>query len=244
MARQSELPTIELQARGDVPDSAIDYARKRVAATTRLAPEPILFIRVRLTLHGNPAAERPAVAQANVDLNGRLVRVQAVAETTQEAIDEMAERLRMRYERVARHWEARRGAQPRTAPHEWRHLSTPADREPYFRRPPEEREVVARKTYAIESATPDEAIWDMELLDYDFFLFTDADSGEDSLVERVDDDYAITPGSSAPRLDLAEAIDRLEMTGSRHVFFIDAESGRGAVVYHRYDGHYGLIVAT
>jgi hypothetical protein len=26
------------------------------------------------------------------------------------------------------------------------------------------------------------------------------------------------------------------------VFFIDAATGRGSVVYHRYDGHYGLLV--
>jgi hypothetical protein len=25
------------------------------------------------------------------------------------------------------------------------------------------------------------------------------------------------------------------------LFFVDAERGRGAVLYHRYDGHYGLI---
>ena len=28
------------------------------------------------------------------------------------------------------------------------------------------------------------------------------------------------------------------------LFFLDPEQGRGALLYHRYDGHYGLITPT
>jgi hypothetical protein len=45
----------------------------------------------------------------------------------------------------------------------------------------------------------------------------------------------------APRLNEAEAVDRLELTGSRFVFFVNKDTGRGNILYHRYDGHYGLI---
>src|SRR5690606_19588023 len=34
----------------------------------------------------------------------------------------------------------------------------------------------------------------------------------------------------------------LDMTGEPYVFFEDPETGRGAVAYRRYDGHYGVIV--
>jgi hypothetical protein len=47
-----------------------------------------------------------------------------------------------------------------------------------------------------------------------------------------------------PRLSLDEAVDRLTMTGWPFVFFRDTATDRGAVVYHRYDGHYGLIQPT
>lgn len=45
----------------------------------------------------------------------------------------------------------------------------------------------------------------------------------------------------APVMDLPAARRRLEALGERFLFFADASTGRGKVLYHRYDGHYGLI---
>jgi hypothetical protein len=45
----------------------------------------------------------------------------------------------------------------------------------------------------------------------------------------------------APRLSLTEAAARLDASGQPFLFFVNAETGRGNVIYHRYDGHYGLI---
>lgn len=38
---------------------------------------------------------------------------------------------------------------------------------------------------------------------------------------------------------MAEAQQRLDITGFPFVFFADDSTGRGNVLYHRYDGHYG-----
>ena len=65
--------------------------------------------------------------------------------------------------------------------------------------------MIRHKSYAPGRLTPDEAAADAELLDYDFHLFTEKSTGQDS------------------------------------VFFVNAETGRGNVIYRRYDGHYGLI---
>jgi hypothetical protein len=45
----------------------------------------------------------------------------------------------------------------------------------------------------------------------------------------------------APCLAVSEAIERLELTGQPFVLFVDPDTERSTVVYHRYDGHYGLI---
>lgn len=45
-------------------------------------------------------------------------------------------------------------------------------------------------------------------------------------------------------LTVGDAIARLEALGREFLFFLDAGTGRGSVVYHRYDGHYGLIVSA
>ena len=81
---------VQTYARGDVPREAMDLAVQRVRSLLRLAPEPVLFARVKLTLAADPAVERPAIAQANVDLRGRLIRAQATGETMRDAIERMA----------------------------------------------------------------------------------------------------------------------------------------------------------
>lgn len=116
-----------------------------------------------------------------------------------------------------------------------------------------------RKSYALARQTPDEAIADAELLDYDFHLFTERSTGEDGVVYRIRDGYRLAlaqPGSGrlgplapaitvrkmpAPRLSVGEAIARLEATDQPFLFFINSETGRGNLIYHRYNGHYGLI---
>lgn len=45
----------------------------------------------------------------------------------------------------------------------------------------------------------------------------------------------------APRLELAEAQARLEALGQPFMFFVNSQTGRGNLLYHRYDGDFGLI---
>ena len=251
-------PTLQVQtyARGDVPPEAMDLAVQRVRSLMRVAPEPVLFARVKLTLATDPAVERPAIAQANVDLSGRLIRAQATGETMREAIDRMADRLSLRMKRAARNWAAIRGGQPVVQPAEWRHQSLPAPRLPYFPRPLEERTVIRRKSYALACQTVAEAVADLELLDYDFHLFTEKATGEDSVIYRTPDGYRLARARPhrpvpvdgpvtlsehpAPRLAVHEAIARLEGLGQPFLFFVNSQTSRGNLIYHRYNGHYGL----
>lgn len=257
----ADTPTVQIQAetRGAVPKGAVDLAVHRVGSLLRAAPEPVLFARVRLTMSADPAVRRPAIAQVNVDLNGRLLRAHAAGETMRAAVEHACDRLRIRIERVARNWEAVRGRRPAPRPGEWRHQSLPAPRLPYFPRPPGERAVVRRKSYALARQTPDEAAADAGLLDYDFHLFTEKSTGQDSVIYRTADGYRLAlahplngrlgpvdPSITlsmmpAPRLAVTEAAIRLEIAGQPFLFFINDQTGRGNVLYHRYDGHYGLI---
>ena len=117
-----------------------------------------------------------------------------------------------------------------------------------------------RKTYVDEGLTPDEAAFDMEELDFDFYLFRELASGQDAVLERAETGSylltrvrpeAVDAGPTAialtvsetpvPELDLEDAIERMNVDGERSVFFVNAATGRGNVIYHRFDGHYGLI---
>ena len=250
---------VQAETRGDVPEGAASFAVRRVTSLLGVASEPVLFARVKLSMAADPAVHRPAVAQVNIDLNGRLLRAEAAGETVREAIEHACDRMRIRLERAARNWAAMRGSRPVAQVGEWRHESLPARRLPYFPRPPQERTVMRRKSYALAHETPDEAVTEAELLDYGFHLFTEKSTGEDSVVYRVRDGYRlalahprtgrlgpVSPSISisempAPRLTVAEATARLEAAGQPFLFFVNPETGRGNLLYHRYDGHYGLI---
>ena len=263
MTTSTSAPYVHMQTQGDVSAADVDYARDRVEAALRHARDPVLFVRAKLSVLRDPAVARPAIAQVNLNLNGRVVRAQVARETLREAVDEVHDRLRDRLRRFAGDWQAIRGGRPSSGSegHEWRHTSVPAERPLYFPLPAEERQIVRHKAFGLRRMTVDEATFDMEMLGYQFHLFTEDGTDSDSVLYRIDDERGyrlsqvepqpdrVTPGvefvtvdtQRPPVLRVEEAVERLDVTGSPFVFFQDAATERGCVIYHRYDGHYGLI---
>ena len=245
---------VDVTTRGQLPGAA-DYAKEKISSLDRFAHRPIKHAHVKLTRHGNPAQERPVIAQANLDVDGRLIRAQAEGDTAREAIDRLDDRLRRRLRRAAEIWEARRNGQQTSLAQ-----NVLAERPTYVQIPPEEREIVRRKSYTLAACTVDEAAMEMELLDYDFHLFTEKGTGMASVIYRDGDGYRVAQVAPVPAEELApfelpvtlssapppcitveQATERLGLLGLSFLFFIDAAQGRAGVLYRRYDGHYGLI---
>lgn len=87
---------------GAVPEGAQEIAVAKVRSVLRHVTRPVLSARVSLTMSADPAVARPAVAQATIDVNGRIVRVEAAGRTIRDAIELMADRLRARLRRTIR----------------------------------------------------------------------------------------------------------------------------------------------
>ncbi|MCV7279351.1 HPF/RaiA family ribosome-associated protein [Mycolicibacterium flavescens] len=244
---------VEVTTRGDLP-GADEYARTTVEELSRFAHRPLSHAHVKLTRHGDPDLERPVIAQANLDVDGRLVRAQAQGDTAREAIDRLGERLRRQLKRAGDLVQARRSAR---AAHD-AGAAHPPTRAPVD---PAERQVVRRKSFTLAPCTVDEAAVEMELLDYDFHLFTEKRTGMASVLYKDGPTgYRLAQVEPAPAEDLApfelpltvssqpppchtveQAAERMGLLGLPFMFFIDAAQGRAAVLYQRYDGHYGLI---
>jgi hypothetical protein len=254
---------IEVSVHGDVRADAVDYARGRVRAVMEHVGEPVRFAGLKLTVSADPARVRPALAQATLDVDGDIVRAHVAGHELREAADLLQRRLSDKVEHRASRRRALRRRGERSEAGEWRHGDASADRPLHFDRPPDQRQLVRHKMFALEELTPDEAAFDMEQLDYDFHLFRDLASGEDAVLERLPDRTwrltrlhaaGVEPGPTAieltvvdhaaPGSSVDEAIARLEAGGEPFVFFSDVASGRGSVVYRRYDGHYGLVSAA
>ncbi|ADU00974.1 ribosome hibernation promotion factor [Mycolicibacterium gilvum] len=260
MSNGAEAPPtvdVDVTTHGDFPGIA-EYAQSKIGGLTRLARRPVSYARVRLTRRHDPAVERPVIAQANLDVGGRPVRAQVEAATAQEAVDTLESRLRRRLEHLHDRWDTPRG--PGAAP-PWRH-DDKAEREiRSFGGTPREPRIIRRKSYSMAPCTVDDAVAEMELLDYDFHLFAEKGSGTAAVVYRSEPTgYRIAlvapslAGEVAPFQGLVtisphavpclreqDALERLRLLGLPFLFYVDAAQGRASVLYRRFDGDFGVL---
>jgi len=192
-------PALTLVSRGAVSEAAAEYAREKVSRLVAHHAGPgrpgegaqLGWGQVKLTHTANPADERSSRAEVALDLDGRVVRAHASEATMPEAVDEVVERLRAKLARLAdRHRHSPEGTAP--APGQWRHGNRPSAPTPWVERPREEREVVRHKSFAPARLTIDDALWDLDLLGYDFLLFTEQSSGIDCVLAHTAP--AVPPG--------------------------------------------------
>jgi len=248
------VPQAVVELRGEIAPDLSEYAKQKVAGVLRHTGRAVLHVHIQVERHRDPARERPVTAQANVDLDGTPVSVHVAATKPRDAVDQLVERLDHRLERVTRARHPRRerpdtrdGTEPRTDAHGPHH-------------PAAEREIVRHTTISPQRCSIDDAVAEMDDQDLDFHLFVEDSSGQDAVVYRDGPatlrlaqirggPSAIGPHTvhltvgphPAPLLDTAEAVNRMEMAGLPFVFYLDGDHGRANVIYHRYDGHYGLI---
>lgn len=240
-AHDTNLP-VEIEIRGNVTDAEVEHLVDRLGRVVRPVAQRLMGIEVLLTVRHD--RDPGAQARARVTLRGRgeTIRAEVYTGTMGEAIANIDARLHKQLEqRTRRARNDPRGREPEAGA--WRHGNLRSQRASRFERPPEERDIVVRKSPAPTEATVDEARWDRFMLDYDFFLYVDADTGRDHLLVADDDDGdVLLDAADAPTMTLEQAEEWLDQTSADFHFFVDAESGRGAVIYWRYDGHYGLLL--
>jgi ribosome-associated translation inhibitor RaiA len=230
------------------------YARMKITKALRHSPRTVASARVRISKHRDCAVARPVLAQANVVLNGQRIRVQVAGTAALQAIDLMEARLRRRLEGVARRRILYSAHRPVVGDNE---------RPDRYGRPSDECRVVRRKAVVLRRRSVDQAVQDMIALDYDFHVFIEAGSAQDTVVSRTPDgrivlaqinpkpeligtcvtQYEFDP-NPARALTTFGARQYLERSGSHFVMFRPSTEGsslRGHLLYRRYDGHYGLI---
>jgi ribosome-associated translation inhibitor RaiA len=221
---------IVVELRGGVADDLADYARTKIATVLGHAHRPVLRGHVRIVRHHDPARERPVTARVAIDLDGQPINVSTEATTPREAVDLLVDRLGRRLERVSTRWNDRR----RPSHHHDR-----------------ERETLRHRAADATPLSVDDAVTAMQDADQDFRLFVEAGRGVDSVVHRAGPDgvqlvpgtAAVTPSAATPPvLDWFEASAQLLAGGLSFLFYLDADHGRGSVVYVRDELRLELIV--
>src|SRR5690606_36033125 len=145
------MPEFAIVREGDVRDHDVDHAIERVRSLLEKVDEPILFARLQFTHLPASGRALPALAQATIDINGDVVRAQTAGETVRHATDELRERLRSQLEQRSHRRQIGRGE---TLPR-WQETRRPE----YIELPPEERELVRRKTFPVGAMKIGRASW-------------------------------------------------------------------------------------
>jgi ribosome-associated translation inhibitor RaiA len=256
MFESGEVP-ISVETRGDVLDHERDEVVARLTKLARMAPRPVRMMRASLLHEQDPALQRPNVAKASIDVDGRIVRAHVAAPEMGQALAALEERLSRLLDELSGRDQAARVETGLPTPGEWRHGDVPTLRPHVFPRPPEERQIMRRKTYAFAPMSVEDAAWELRMLDHDFFLFTNLTSNEENVIYRGGDgvlhlrqlsppgeafvDPVVIDADPAPVLDEHDAVKAFDITEGGFLFYVDRDTGRGHVLYRRYDGHYGLI---
>jgi ribosome-associated translation inhibitor RaiA len=256
----TDATTVEPSHKGRVSAVEVQIATDKVKAALRHCREPVHHIELRLALESNPGRDRPALAEVTVDVAGQPVRAHVAAATVGEATDLLVDRLRRRLDRHEdrRHRLADRHRTGDSGAHEWRHGDLMPDQAEYLDVPFGEREIRRTKTLAPTPMSVEEAAFDLDVLDHRFYLFVEATTGKDAVIETGDEALTLALAgpelpdvpegvrgtTSPPATSLAGAKEQLEVTGDHHLFFVGSDGDRGQVLYRRYDGHYGLVLVA
>ncbi|HWU32157.1 MAG TPA: sigma 54 modulation/S30EA ribosomal C-terminal domain-containing protein, partial [Marmoricola sp.] len=209
--------SIAVTHRGNVGPGAATWARAEVAAVLDEVHESVISAHVVLDWDRDQGRERPAIAQVDVDLNGTHLRAMSVRPTMHEALDEMKERLRRRVRRFENRERAKRH-QAAPANQEWHEDDPPRSAPTHFLREADEREIVRHKAHPDLGLTPDEAAYEMELLDHDFYLFRNTETGSPAVLRRVDP-HSCAVDNLPPMLTEEQARARLDVSGEPFAFY-------------------------
>lgn len=241
---------------GQVGDDVKERARRKLAQLEQYAPRDFLYARVEFSRR--PTQAPSTSVHGVLDVQGNIVQARLQASEPEESLDLLVARLQSQLRRLTDRLQSRRQEPERVDEGEWRHGALPTPRPDHFPRPADEREIVERVTHARGSATPEEAAFDLDLLDDDWLLYEDETAGSDAVIRRrrdgaygvsaagdvrISDDGPYTIEAEGPPAEqtVVDALERLRTGDEGHVFFLDPETGRGAVAYWRYDGHYGIV---
>lgn len=249
------------EAYGPVPTATRQEAEEMMAYLSEMAPADVVSTRVKLKHDEDREPDQTFIAQGSMDVSGIQLRVEATGATSSSALHAAGDRLERKLAGLAHRVEGGKSSPPLSG--SWTPRSDDPSRPMFHNRSPERRAVVRRKTYSpLDRLSVAEALFNLDALDYRFFVFTDTADDKTSIVYRDVDGPALrkvdgsrSSGShlpenihvneaEAPSIAVADAVSQLNSSDMPFIFFRDRDRGRASLLYRRYDGHYGLLVPS
>lgn len=238
---------VPIRVRGPVSADAQQQAQSSIG-TVLAQHRAATGARIRLAGANHP--DGPALVQVNLYIDTVPARIQVPGHSVEQTIDAGATRLHRLITTMT----------TRTAT--WRPRPWP-DPQRRALALPGHGSIARLKSFHLNTITVCQATALLDAMDFDAYLFADSDTGEDAVIYRagptglrlarqrctrpplLPTTLPITIQSSRPpRLHPAQAAQRIDHDWLAYVFYTDQQTGRGNLLYRRYDGDLGLIAPT
>ncbi|MFT4011209.1 MAG: ribosome-associated translation inhibitor RaiA [Nocardioidaceae bacterium] len=196
----------------EISDSFRSHAEEKLARLEK-HDHRIIRVEVEVTKESNPRqADRAARVQLTAFSKGPVIRAEAAAEDKMAALDLALSKMTGQMRRAADRKKVHRGRHaPVSVAQALSGVAAPAGEEPETDDLGEVRQVgpitvvgdgplvVREKTHPAEPMTLDQALYEMELVGHDFFLFIDKESERPSVVyRRRGYDYGVISLENSP----------------------------------------------
>lgn len=172
-----------------VSDSLRDYAESKIGGAVEQLDVDAIACEIVLYREKNPANPLPAICEVTVIMKGHVARVEESEEDMFAAIDvaaaKIARQLRKFKTRI-KDKRKKKTEQDIKIEREDAHPETDLDLDKLMEEL-SDNEIVRRKKVKYTPLTEDEAMVQMDLLGHDFFVYTDRDTGEVSILYRRSD---------------------------------------------------------
>jgi len=179
---------MRLQIKGknvEVSESIRSYAEQKLGRLERQLADPTR-VELELALERNPSIAANHIAEATIWTKGPVLRARETAPDMRASIDLLVDKLERQVTRY-REKRQRRHARSQQAAHR-----VPAQVGLIPDLGAEQAPIVKTKYFVLESMPPEEAVLQLELVDHDFFVFRNEESGDVNVVyRRRDGDFGL-----------------------------------------------------
>lgn len=175
----------------EITDAIREYVNQKIEKSVSHFQNLINEIDVHLSVARNPRINSKQTAEVTIYVNGAVVRAEEGSENLYASIDLVADKI----SRQLRKYKEKRSDKTHTSV---KTVEVPLDDQPSVTELLQEREpelpdrVIRTKYFAMPPMTVQEALEQLELIDHDFYVFRNAESGEINVVyERNHGGYGV-----------------------------------------------------
>ena len=176
---------MQFQVKGrnlEVSESIRSYAEEKLGKLERQLNDP--RIELELAEEKNPSIAENKVAEATIWTKGPVLRAREASPDMRASIDQLVDKLERQVTRYRRQGRDRRRKAARANEQAFEATPVVADEPGPM--------IVKTKQFAVNPMSPEEAVLQLELINHDFFVFRNAESGEANVVyRRRDGDYGL-----------------------------------------------------